>query len=307
MHTTFSSSYLAILDELSVVKVSGKDAHDFLSNQFAGEIHLIGEQKMQQIAWCDPKGRVLFLPWIIPAEDGYLCVISADSASQFSQRLKMFVLRSQVTIEVKDDSAVIGFKLAEKDRNETLGNLARTSGEKTAWWAESAQQPGFYIVICPTENLNELTQTIALNEDRRAWLRDQIISGTPSFNAGMSGKYLPQNLNLDALGGISFTKGCYPGQEIIARLKYRGKVKERLYSAFFDPQDGLSIGDGAAVYSDAERGNKIGHVLYSQSYAEAIYVALILNVEETATLTEVLIDDVGASFQLITPPYSLPS
>ena len=232
-------SYFAILKHLDVVAISGEDAAEFISNQFTSDTNQINEREIHQSAWCDPKGRVLFAPLLFKHDNGYRCLIPKDLSAQFCQRLKMFVLRSQVSIEPLDDLAVAGVEfeqnvpvLEDRGREEApLQFLAFPSGNIVA------SNVSRYYVIGDANAIDAFTTAQALSRKDRQWHRDQLLNGIAEINAALSGEYLPQQLNFDALNAVSFQKGCYPGQEIIARLKYRGKVKKRLCPLVCDSPD----------------------------------------------------------------------
>lgn len=186
--------------------ISGKDACAFMHGQTCNDIANLGANHWQINAYLNIKGRVVALFWAKRIEDGSLIVLtSSELADAVFQRLKMFVMRSDVT-------------------------------------------------IAPSElNVAELYKEAALELSGDADILSGLISnGIPSpdwINNTTTDKFLPQMLNLDLVNGLSFKKGCYPGQEIVARTAHRGRLKQRMMR--FETQanvgDSITLEDGSAA------------------------------------------------------------
>ena len=306
---SFDTSYFGKLDDVAVVWVGGEDASEFLSNQFVSDIKAINTGQAQQSAWCDPKGRVLFSFQVCKmseAAQDYYCIISAELVEKFCQRLKMFVLRSAVTVEALKDIRIFGIHRTDKDR-ENLDAVIQDTTSAQRFLLRRHQSSERLLVAVTDENAEGFMSAIKLPEDRGLWLRDQILLGLPNVGAEASGKFLPQNLNLDALGGLSFSKGCYPGQEVIARLKYRGKVKQRLTVVISQSADKLTRAPEpmTAVFSVDDEEKKIGAVLLSETYNGQLFISAVLDVEYVANHGRASIPGYDTTLTLTPPPYAI--
>ena len=201
---------------LGVVEVSGDEATDFLHAQLAADCRLLKAGESVLSAWCSPKGRVLFLLRIIRTPSAFLVLLAHDQIAAFIKRLTMFVFRAQVVLtDLSDSHAVIlcngGISSGEdadvvRGRDRTQAWLIVKFADLHKCWAA--------LDACP---VGEATATL-----------NDIRLGIAHLPSALVDEFLPQELNLDITAGVSFEKGCYPGQEIIARVKFRGTVKRRL-------------------------------------------------------------------------------
>ena len=200
---------------LAVIQIGGAEAADFLHGQFSGDVRALRAGHTLLTAWCSPKGRVLFLPRLLRDAAGeFYALLPSVQAAAFIKRLRMFMLRAKVQIEDRAEShgvIVIDGAVTADQTDLVLG----IDGERR--W-----------LIAPQQVIASVTQTLALPllDDNSALLSD-IRRGEPLLDTLLADQFLPQELNLDVLAGVSFNKGCYPGQEIVARVKFRGAVKRR--------------------------------------------------------------------------------
>lgn len=236
------------LSDCGVVGVSGDDAVSFLHAQFCGDCRGLGPGQTMLTGWCTPKGRVLYLPRLIAGAHGMYALLPADQVAAFVQRLRMFVLRAKVTVE--DLGASHGATLLCTPGAGTL-RLAYVS-EADSTNASSADATRHWLVA-PYATLAAAWRAVAARvaSDNLAHLA-AIRAGEVALATALSDHFLPQELGLDQGGGLSFDKGCYPGQEIVARVKFRGEVKRRprrLGSASAPAAPGTRLLDaaGAAV------------------------------------------------------------
>lgn len=211
----------------AILRVTGADAGTFLHAQFSGDLNGLADGQSVQTAWCSPKGRVLFLPRLLRrAPDDWFVLLPAVQAEPFVRRLTMFVLRAAVAVE--DLSATHG-AFACLAAAPDASAQAPAAAPVVALEAFPAGAPGTTWAIAPSADLPSLWAAAtgtAVGLDAAA-LAD-VRRGRPRLDAALADEFLPQELDLDVLGGVSFEKGCYPGQEIVARVKFRGTVKYRL-------------------------------------------------------------------------------
>lgn len=219
----------------AVIRVEGPDARDFLHGQCTSHLKRLGPLDAVRTAWCTPQGRVSFLFWLVPTTSGYQLLLPASEAARCVQRLRMFVLRAKV--EVEDLSAaydVHGLYLppAASARAQTLGLPAevwRSASIAPGVTALRMEQAARFLLIGGGAAVSEWLAShdiTAVEPD--TWRYLDIRHGHIEIAGSHANAFLPQQLNLDFQNSLAFDKGCYPGQEIIARLKYRGEVKSRL-------------------------------------------------------------------------------
>jgi folate-binding protein YgfZ len=232
-----SRTILVPLTHLGLIEASGDDAKAFLHSQFTSDINHLGAEQVQHSAWCTAKGRMQasFLAWR-EAEDFQL-VVSGDLEAAVLKRLQMFVLRSKVSLRNLTASRLL-LGLAGPQAAEALGDaglpcplapMTTTTGHQVSVIALEANR---YIIAATMEALPALWHKLTLKARPAglpAWRWLDIQAGFPLVTAATREEFVPQMADFEKLGGISFHKGCYPGQEIVARTQYLGKVKRHLY------------------------------------------------------------------------------
>lgn len=248
----------AALDSHALIEVTGDDARDFLQGQFSNDLSEIGDaanpaQRCQLNAYCNPKGRVLAVMRLVRHDRGWWMVVPAGLAEPLISRLKMFVLRARVEIAPKPQTALLG-----------LINGAQCAGGRGLERVPVGGVVPRRMMIGEPQAVDAFMRANALEPapDDGPWRLADILSGIPQVYAQTAGQFIPQMINLDRVGGLSFTKGCYPGQEIVARLRYRGRVKQRLLAGTVRGLAGLAPGD--PVYCGQRAGQaprKVGQVV----------------------------------------------
>lgn len=214
----------APLSGLRVVRVTGSDAESFIHAQFTADCRGLASGTHLLTAWCSPKGRVLFAPQLIATGDGFHLLLPASQAAAFARRLRMYVLRARV--EVSDPGADFGVMLlagpvafARPPAFDGIpGAASASSSDGRRHWLSGPQAA--LAEIWPTL----AAEAVGANAARLLAIR----AGLFELEEQTSDVFLPQELDLDRSGGVSFEKGCYPGQEIVARVRFRGTVKRRL-------------------------------------------------------------------------------
>jgi len=227
----------ARLSRYGVLSVTGDDARDFLHAQLTNDIQGLAPDRAALAGWCSAQGRLLASFLVIRSPHGYLLQVARDLAPAVAKRLGMFVLRSKV--KVADESA--------------------------AWvqdgiWDADWQQPdvawkdGIATVRVGERRYIQLGSVIAEkpNAAEEDWVLREIRAGRPFISSVTQDKFVPQMVNLEKLGGVDFQKGCYPGQEIVARAQYRGQVKRRMVQMQGAARPGEEFNGGTVV--DAARG-----------------------------------------------------
>jgi folate-binding protein YgfZ len=203
----------ARLNRYGVLAVSGADAREFLHAQLTNDIANLPPDRAALAGWCTAKGRLLASMLVIPSPQGFLLQLSRDLAAAVAKRLSMFVLRSKVKITDESD-AWAQYGIWDADFN--------IAG--VAWEGDSVT------VRVGERRFLKLGKGLAnsCQQNEEAWTLQEIREGRPLITAATQDQFVPQMVNFEALGAIDFQKGCYPGQEIVARAQYRGQVKRRM-------------------------------------------------------------------------------
>ena len=250
-------AWLCPLDVFNLIRVSGKDAFSFLNNQLTNDLEEVSEESSQLSGYCNPKGRLDATFRILMGNGDYCLRTVADNAAATADRLRMFVLRADVTVEVE---AANGIALVGPGAGEILAGAGLPAPDV----ASNVERQGGYRVACspgvceryeiyaPPDALETLWKRLAQDASPApavvCRLYD-VLSGFPNVYAQTRGLFVPQMVNLDLIGGLSFTKGCYPGQEVVARTHYLGKLKRRMYRFTLPPATSEATGEAASKIS----------------------------------------------------------
>jgi hypothetical protein len=228
----------AVLVDLShnaLLAVTGDDAAAFLHGQLTNDVQALPQGAAQWTGWCTPKGRLLATFLLLRRVDGFLLMLPAEIAPAIAKRLGMFVLRSKVKIaDAGETLARMGFA------GKTAGVIVARHFGHTPDPMRSVEKDGAtcialdderFVILAPAAHAPQLWETLSLNATPAgpdAWEWSMIHAGIPTIGASTQEAFVPQMANLDLVGGVSFRKGCYPGQEIVARTQYRGILKRRM-------------------------------------------------------------------------------
>lgn len=238
--TDASATRYCALAGHTAAKVTGDDAAAFLQAQLVNDVQQLTPGRTQLSGWCNPKGRLLAVLRLFRDEAHWLLRLPTELAEPTLQRLRLFVLRSRVTIEPLGDQW-LGLGLWGAGATETLraaGLPAPATPEEVAWHQGVAVlhvpgDPRRFELWGPTGPVEAaaaaLRQAGAGEAAPQDWELEEIRAGLPEIYAATREQFVPQTVNMDLVGALSFTKGCYPGQEIVARTKYLGRLKRRMF------------------------------------------------------------------------------
>ena len=194
---------MILLTHLAAARLTGPDTGAFLQAQLAADISALPPGGSTFAAYCNPRGQVIGLLLVGRDDDGWLLVAAADLLDGITRRLKMFVLRSKVRFEPVQTGSVVGL---------LAGEVAT----------------GASLLLSPVPGLvYTLTEAATDAALLSSWRSEELLLGVCWLNAASTERFIPQMLGLEKIGAVSFSKGCYPGQEIIARTRYLGKLKRR--------------------------------------------------------------------------------
>jgi folate-binding protein YgfZ len=235
---------VATLSDLGVVAVRGVDATQFLNGQLTVDVAALDAQGWQLGAYCSVKGRVLALYEMWRSDDGFCLVLPVEQAAPLRTQLSRFVLRSKVTLhDVSDQWAVLGLTGPGIETTLQAAGLPCApapwtsqpleGGGRLARVPPSARTGERFMLVVPASAGPSWLQKLAsvAQVDRGVWWWSKIDAGLPDVFGVTLERFVPQVLNLDVLGAVHFRKGCYPGQEVVARSQYLGKLRRRMSRA----------------------------------------------------------------------------
>jgi len=244
---------LCDLSHLGLLEINGADAYTFLQGQVTNDVKQLNGERAHYSGYCNPKGRLLALFLAFAHRNHLHLQMPKALIEPIAKRLRMYVMRSQVTILDVSESII---KIGLQGENATaLLNKLFASVPKNAYELAThdngtiiklpGNKPRFEI-LTEAENAPRIWQTLAqqaktVNAQYWEWL--EIQAGIPEVYPATQEEFVPQMLNLDLLDGINFKKGCYTGQEIVARTHYLGTVKRRTQLAHIDTSAQPNAGD----------------------------------------------------------------
>lgn len=266
---------VAPLTHNALFSISGDDATAFLHGQLTNDVQSLAVGAAQWNGWCNPKGRLLATFLLVRRAEGYLAMLPAEIAPAIARRLKMFVLRSKVVVE-DASSRFMRFGLAGREAAAIAGSLGGNAA-----FAVPAGGDRFVAFVRPEEAAALWAQLAARATPAggETWEWTSIRAGIPTIVARTQEEFVPQMANFELVGGVSFRKGCYPGQEIVARTQYRGILKRRMVRAHVAdgiPQPGDTLrtpafGDQAAgMIANAAASPDGGHDVLAVAQLEGI-------------------------------------
>lgn len=298
-----SSAALCSLPDWAVLRVQGSDAATFLHSQLSTDFKRLSATQARFGAYCTPQGRMLasFIGVLAAPEEIWLAC-SADVLASVQKRLSMFVLRSKVTLQHATDIHVMGW-VSPTEVTEATEAAAAPLGLATTW-ASQGQDDG--VAVRLPDALGQarglwLTRTPeAQTLDPALWAWLEVHSGVAPVTAATSGLFVPQMLNYDQVGGVDFKKGCYPGQEIVARTHYLGKVKRRAY--VIEADTALKVGQ--PLFSSEDPDQPAGQIVCVAAHPqERGHFAALAEIKSAATEVGSLHLDLstGLKIRLIAP------
>lgn len=260
------TGYLHPVSYLAVLKVTGKDASQFLQGQVTCNVNEITANKCSFGAYCNPKGRVITTFLILKPHDDFLLILPEKLLETVADKLRKYILRADVKlIDGRDDYCLIGINLVSADAS--LGFPERDLEVATSAY-NLLKLPSSrirYLAVAEPEQAVKLWSSLTDVQsfqpgDSLLWQLFDIEDKIPWVDQETTEEFIPQMLNIDKLGGISLNKGCYTGQEIVARTHYLGKTKRELFLAEHDNEQPPT--PNTAILDD--NGQTIGKVLRAE-------------------------------------------
>jgi folate-binding protein YgfZ len=253
---------LALLPHLSAVAVTGEDARSYLQKQFTNDLDEVTDARGQLTGACTPKGRLVSVARVTRWPGGFLLRVPNSNAPSLIEQLTKYRLRARVEIEEID---VVAIGIARRDVSAFGWRLAADHDVQPLDDAVIERVPfDRYEIVGTASTVAALWPSLvegATLSGPEGWVALDIAAGTPFIVPATEEAFVPQMVNLDAVSGVSFTKGCYPGQEIVARLKYLGTLKRRMFRAWIDGTNRPVPGDD--ISAEGASGAAAGKVVAS--------------------------------------------
>lgn len=297
---------------LGLLKISGQEAAQFLQGQFTNDVHQVNLEQSQLSAWCTPKGRILVNFRLFKQDkESFYMLLPQECIAVTLKRLRMYVLRAKVEItEINNafirlgcSGMIIQQQLSEylQQSLPTTVDASLTHDNVTVLCVQVS--PPRYLLITDEKTAQTLWQkiTTTINPvDTTIWQLLDILAGIPQIVLATAELFVPQMVNLQVLGGISFKKGCYTGQEIVARMQYLATLKQRMYLVQMDAENLPQAGE--VVYG--LDGSAVGNIVNAQKHPDGRVLALAVIPMDLAKTGEIQLQQ-GIRLKILESPYTL--
>lgn len=229
---------LISLDDWALATISGADSEKYLQGQVTADVAQLGEHQHLLVAHCDPKGKMWSNLRLFRRQDGFAIIERRSLRDAQLTELKKYAVFSKVTIVADDENVLLGVagfqaRAALKTLFSELPDADKpliNDGATSLLWFEYPDERFLLVTdVATAERVTEALRGEAQFNNSQQWLALNIEAGLPIIDAANSAQFIPQATNIQALGGISFKKGCYTGQEMVARAKFRGANKRALW------------------------------------------------------------------------------
>tara|TARA_X000001036_G_scaffold285768_1_gene265515 strand:- start:1198 stop:1986 length:789 start_codon:yes stop_codon:yes gene_type:complete len=241
------------LEHLRVLTISGEDAGELLQGQMTQDIRKLEDEKIHITSFCNVQGRVIASAFIQFKNDHYDLILSSELVENLFNHLQRYILRSKVEIQ---QSEKLVYAIFSKDivNDQELFKMLANDPKR---------------MLAVGDKVPESIENFITSEE---WIEHDIKEMIPIINKESSEKFIPQMLNLDILNAVSFSKGCYTGQEVVARVQHRGKIKQRMFKIKADSQNLITAG------SEIHHGSKkVGNVVISKSIDNSSICLAVIN------------------------------
>lgn len=295
------------LPALGVMRIEGADARTFLQGQLSNDLRLLTPAASLLTSYNSPQGRVIALPRLIERDQETFAILPRELIGKVIERLRKYVLRAKVVLkDVSDEFFVLGLIDLDASAAASLGIAhALTSGAHGLdHGVSSVRMPGptsRHLLIGPAHALPALSERLpAQLPDDEAWRCAAIAAGEPQVYSETSELFVAQMLNLDLIDALSFSKGCYTGQEIITRTQHLGRIKRRMLAFRLPP--GIDARRGEPVTVGPDRSGRV--VESARNVAGTLDVLAVVPV--AAPEGDGISEPASAGARSLPLPYSIP-
>jgi tRNA-modifying protein YgfZ len=246
------NQFFSVLSDDAVISAKGADTVSFLQGQLTNDVGLLEDQGVQLTGYCNAKGRLYATFTLAKHGTDVDLIVAADVAPIVQKRLSMFVMRAKTKLNIDAEARLIGLAnppvelvgdSAAIGVNRSVQLTHPSASDVTATLMRLNDLPNLssrYVVLTSATDLDTWTNyftTLLHEQPITAWRAGEINAGVTRVGLELTEMFVPQMLNLELLGAVNFKKGCYPGQEVVARSQYLGKMKRRtfLYASTAQP------------------------------------------------------------------------
>ncbi|PWQ93680.1 YgfZ/GcvT domain-containing protein [Leucothrix arctica] len=303
---------LSNLADRGLLEVSGADAESFLQNQLTNDITKIDDKTHQLTAWCSPKGRVIANFRAFKRGQSIFLIMSRDMVETVMTKLSRYIMMSKVSISDATDSLVHFGYAGENaqsdlelilDKVPTEPNQTMSVGQLTILRLPG-NTPRFEVFgdVAEASALWVKCNVRAAPVSSQAWDYINILAGRPVITAESTEVWIPQMINLTDIDGVDFQKGCYPGQEVVARLHYLGKNKRRMFNVEITTHDVPKANDSIVLEDGTEVGKILNAVINPDDNVQALVILKIADSEKPLFLAQ---GETLAAIKVLTLPYTV--
>lgn len=310
-----SGEILCDLSHYGLIAAYGEDAETFLQGQFTNDISHVDLAHSQLSSFCTPKGRMLANFRVFKRDETWYLSLPYELLEATLSRLRMFVMRSKVTLEDANDG-LVRFGLGGPKAAELLTAITGSIPEDTDTVIQYGDitiirvagiEPRFEIYGL-LDGMSQLWQSLDVDAapvGANIWELLNIEAGIPVIVAQTTEAFVPQMANMELINGVDFKKGCYTGQEIVARMHYLGKLKRRMYRINIDTNQAPAPGDSLFA-KESKGGTGTGKIVSAQQQADGSYDALaVIQITDAENQPLRLHDADGPEIKVLDLPYSL--
>jgi folate-binding protein YgfZ len=304
------SAFFCMLSHEGVIAVRGPDASKFLQGQVTCNLNYLSDSNASLGARCTPKGRMVSSFRIVSEGDGYLLALASDLLEAQLADLKKYAVFSKSTLS---DESAEWLRLGLNDADEVLGELGlmlptEADGVARAENLLAIRLPDGRVELwvrqaISSEVLQQIQAKLA-EQPLNTWLLAQIRAGIGQVQGATRELFIPQMINLQAVGGVSFKKGCYTGQEIVARMQYLGKLKRRLQRLSLPGSELPAV--ASELFSPVHR-SSVGEVVLAAQSETGVELLAVLQEDAVTDGRIHLGSETGPALQLLDLPYTLNS
>lgn len=305
---------LMTLNDWALSCVVGADAEKYLQGQVTADVTQLTDSQQVLCAHCDGKGKMWSNLRLFHRNEGFAFILRRSVRDTQLTELKKYSVFSKVSITPDDESVLLG--LAGQQARAALAPLfdqlpdentpVVTSNNTSLLWLNTPAER--FILVTDTATAQDLIEKLdkqVQRNDSQQWLALDIEAGLPVIDSANSGQFLPQATNIQALKGISFKKGCYTGQEMVARAKFRGANKRALWS-FAGKASRVPVAGEELELQLGENWRRTGTVLAAVKLQdEQVWVQAVLNNDLAADTVLRVRDDTTGLLAIMPLPYSL--
>jgi folate-binding protein YgfZ len=307
-------TYLCDLSNLGIIRATGDEALTFLHGQFTNDLNLVTDENSQLSSYCNPKGRMLAIFRVLKKGDDYFLILPREVLEPVLKKLTMFKLMAKVELtDVSDEYVLFGLagpnatSITQEQNLKIPESIDDALHEKNITVIKLPSENSRLLFMSEPNDAKNIWQSLsnkAISSTYKTWELHDIQSGIPQVTEEISEAFIPQMVNLELIGGVNFQKGCYPGQEIVARTHYLGKPNRRMYRINIDSNS--CPPPGTNIFSKKDGDQPVGKIVSAQNYNNEVCSALTVLRTAKENDDELHLESIsGPKITIHTLPYSL--